>query len=240
MSRTEIPDAGAGLRAFATDRSSQRLRGAFKAIWWGAAAATARLVARPGQPASQAKPFSPKADPAPEGFIRRAWLEAFEKDARDVALGLYPPMQDRPTDPLGAFLRLTDVLLDARKVEARRRQGGGTQVRGDTPTGKAYPAYYRQNFHFQTGGWFTDQSARRYDAQVETLFAGAGGAMRRRALSLLAKAWMTRDHRGLALVDLACGAGGFLADLAATFPRAQLTGLDLSYAYLQEAGRRAP
>ena len=63
--------------------------------------------------------------------------------------------------------------------------------------------------------------------------------MRRRALSLLAKAWRGRDHRGLRLVDLACGAGGFLSDLSAAFPRAQLAGLDLSAAYLQEAARRS-
>lgn len=28
------------------------------------------------------------------------------------------------------------------------------------------PLYYLQNFHFQTGGYLTDESARRYDIQV--------------------------------------------------------------------------
>ena len=109
----------------------------------------------------------------------------------------------------------------------------------DVGSTHAYPTYYRQNFHFQTGGWFTSDSARRYESQVEVLFAGAGGAMRRRALSLLARAWRGRDHRGLRIVDLACGSGAFLADLATTFPRANLAGLDLSPAYLREAGRRS-
>ena len=71
-------------------------------------------------------------------------------------------------------------------------------------------------------------------------FAGTAGAMRRRALSLLARAWRTRDHRGLAILDLACGAGSFLGDLAATFPRARLIGLDLSPAYLDVAARETP
>ena len=29
------------------------------------------------------------------------------------------------------------------------------------------PRYYLQNFHFQSGGWMTDDSASRYDTQVE-------------------------------------------------------------------------
>jgi ubiquinone/menaquinone biosynthesis C-methylase UbiE len=72
------------------------------------------------------------------------------------------------------------------------------------------------------------------------LFAGTAGAMRRRALSLIAKAWRTRDHRGLVMLDLACGTGAFLSDLALAFPRARLMGADLSPAYLAEARKAAP
>ncbi|MGH6972391.1 MAG: class I SAM-dependent methyltransferase, partial [Caulobacteraceae bacterium] len=94
--------------------------------------------------------------------------------------------------------------------------------------------------HFQSGGWFTAESAGRYEAQVEALFAGTAGAMRRRALSLIAKAWRARDHRGLVALDLACGSGAFLRDLHIAFPRARLVGLDLSPAYLAEAAVAAP
>ena len=31
------------------------------------------------------------------------------------------------------------------------------------------PRYYLQNFHYQSGGWMTDNSAERYDTQVEVL-----------------------------------------------------------------------
>ncbi|MGI9169340.1 MAG: class I SAM-dependent methyltransferase, partial [Caulobacteraceae bacterium] len=79
----------------------------------------------------------------------------------------------------------------------------------------------------------------RYGAQVEALFAGAAGATRRRALSLLAPACRGADHRGLRVIDLACGSGAFLANLATAFPRARLIGVDLSAAYLAEAGRRS-
>jgi ubiquinone/menaquinone biosynthesis C-methylase UbiE len=221
--------------AFAADRKAQSARAAAKAAWWGAAAMATRAITRP----TQAKPadFTPTAEPAPEGFLRDAWREAFDKDARDVALGLYPPMDGAPVNPIAAVREAADLIIDARRVEQRRRRGGAVEARDETPQGAAYPNYYRQNFHFQSGGWFTSGSARRYHAQVEALFAGAAGAMRRRALALLADAWRTRDHRGAAVLDLACGSGAFLADLAIAFPRARLIGADLSLAYLQEARR---
>ena len=223
--------------AFATDRSSQMISAARKAVWWGATALALRRVARPSQ--AQPKSFTPSAEPPPEGFFRRAWSEAFAKDAADVAAGLYPPMDDARAGPVAALRAASDLLSDARGVEARRRRRGGVEAREEAPAGGAFPAYYRQNFHFQTGGWFTDESARRYEGQVEALFAGAAGAMRRRALSLLAGAWRGRDHRGLNVVDLACGSGAFLGNLARAFPRARLMGLDLSAAYLIEARRRS-
>jgi ubiquinone/menaquinone biosynthesis C-methylase UbiE len=223
--------------AFGADRAAQTARATVKAAWWGAAGAAARVLTQPGRAAPPE--FKPTAPAAPEGFLRRAWLEAFQKDAADIARGLYPAMDDGPDNPATAWRRTADFLADARQVEARRRRGGGVEARAEAPAGAGYPAYYRQNFHYQTGGWFTAESARRYEAQVEALFAGAAGAMRRRALSLLAEAWRGRDHRGLAILDLACGAGGFLRDLGKTFPRANLMGADLSLPYLLEASRRA-
>jgi ubiquinone/menaquinone biosynthesis C-methylase UbiE len=230
-----LPETSTARGAFLVDRSAHRARAALKALWWGAAGAAARAIARP---TVEAPPdFTPSAPPAPPGFIRRAWAEAFEKDAADVARGLYPSMNDAPKGPVAAWREAADFLMDARQVEARRRRGGGSEARADAPAGAVYPPYYRQNFHFQTGGWFTAESAKRYETQVEALFAGTAGAMRRRALSLLAGAWRDRDQRGLAIVDLACGAGAFLRDLSHTFPRARLAGLDLSLPYLAEARR---
>jgi ubiquinone/menaquinone biosynthesis C-methylase UbiE len=223
--------------AFALDRSAQRARAAVKAAWWSAAGMAARRIT--GRPETPAPDFRPSAPPSPPGFVRHAWLEAFEKDAADVARGLYPAMADAPENPLAAWRAAADFLADAREVEARRRRGGAVEARAEAAAGGAYPAYYRQNFHFQTGGWFTRESARRYETQVEILFGGAAGAMRRRALSLLAGAWKDRDQRALTLVDLACGAGAFLRDLRQTFPRARIAGVDLSLPYLEEARRRS-
>ncbi|MBV9993869.1 MAG: class I SAM-dependent methyltransferase [Caulobacteraceae bacterium] len=225
-------------RAFAGDARAYAVGAAVKGVWWSAARAAAGALSRRVKEESRRAPFQPSAEPPPPGFFRRAWLEAFEKDAADVAAGLYPPMDGGAGKPIQTFRQAASVLADARIVEVRRRRGDATEVREEAPA--TYPAYYRQNFHYQSGGWFTPQSALRYEAQVEALFGGAAGAMRRRALSLLAKAWRERDHRGLKVLDLACGTGAFLGDLAAAFPRARLMGADLSPPYLDTARRAFP
>lgn len=222
--------------AFALDAAIHTAAAAAKAAWWTAAGRATRALVRPTE-GEQAAEFSPTTPPVSAKRLRAAYFEAFEKDARDVAAGLYPAM-DTDVDPAKVFRRAADVLTDAKAVDQRRRRAEGTEVR-DAVESKAYPTYYRQNFHYQTGGWFTPDSARRYEAQVEALFSGAAGAMRRRALSLLAKEWRGRDHRGLKILDLACGSGGFLKDLRLAFPRARVMGLDLSPTYTAEALGRA-
>ncbi len=219
-------------QAFRLDLAAHLAGAAAKAAWWTASGAAARAVVRPGK-----GDFQPATPPVSVVRLRRAYLAAFEKDARDVAAGLYPAM-DTEVDAVDVLRRAADFLADAGAVDARRRREHRTEVR-ESVNSKAYPSYYRQNFHYQTGGWFTADSARRYDAQVEALFSGAAGAMRRRALSLLAKAWRGRDQRGLTVLDLACGSGSFLKDLTRAFPRAKVMGLDLSPAYLIEARARS-
>lgn len=223
--------------AFAGDAGVQALRAAFKAVFWTASGGVARRASRQGGGEDEAA-FEPTTPPPDRLRLRRAWLEAFVKDADDVAAGLYPSSEAMFADPMAAWRAIEDLVRDARDVAQRRRRGGGVEARTEAGSA-AYPLYYRQNFHFQSGGWFTEDSARRYEPQVEALFSGAAGAMRRRALSLLARAWRGRDQRTLTVVDLACGAGGFLVDLRTAFPRARVLGLDLSPSYTREAAVRS-
>lgn len=229
---------GAAKGAFGREAIGQSARAAVKAAWWTGVGAAARMLTQPTK--SRPKGFQPSGPAPAGGAVMRAWLSAFQKDAADVAAGLYPAMGDGPSDAGGAIRQAVDFLADAREVNARRKRRGGAEAREEAPAASAaYPNYYRQNFHYQSGGWFTEESAKRYDAQVEALFSGTAAAMRRRGLSLLAKAWRGTDTRGAKVLDLACGSGGFLADLTVAFPRAQVMGIDLSAQYLAEARRRS-
>jgi ubiquinone/menaquinone biosynthesis C-methylase UbiE len=99
------------------------------------------------------------------------------------------------------------------------------------------PRYYLQNFHFQSGGWMTDDSADRYDTQVEVLLNGAANAMRRQALPDVHEVFAGRDQRKLRLLDVGCGTGRFLDFVQQAWPRLQITGLDMSDAYIRHAKR---
>ena len=127
-----------------------------------------------------------------------------------------------------------NFLQDSEAVNDRRQSRDGTEVR-EISDPKKYPTYYRQNFHYQSGGWFTDDSAKIYDTQVEVLFTGAADVMRRCVLGELATEMRGRDQRRTNVLDLACGTGRFLASIMDAFPRLQASGLDLSPAYSEHS-----
>jgi len=159
-----------------------------------------------------------------------------EQDLANVETGVYP----LPADHDGSLLTMLDrsrlFFRDLPSVEKRRRRNATHEVLNANTRGKL-PNYYLQNFHFQSGGWLTDESADRYDTQVEVLFKGTANAMRRQALPPLAQAFTGRDQRKLQLVDLGCGTGRFLDCVKQGWPRLPVLGLDLSEAYVRHARR---
>lgn len=188
---------------------------------------------RPGEP--KFKPQSPEGD---TGRIRAGFLDLFAKDRVNIEAGLYPAPDDLKVQrALSALRNSAKFFRDLPNVDARRLQRVGTEVRAQAKDGR-YPTYYLQNFHYQTGGWLTEESARLYDTQVEILFGGAADAMRRIALGALARVLKGRDQRTVKLIDLGCGNGRFLSQVLAAYPRIPATGLDLSPAYCDEARAR--
>ncbi len=162
-----------------------------------------------------------------------------EQDWRNVAAGVYAMPEEWRGNPLAELGRAIDFFTDLGAVDARRH-GAPRERRIDAPEAARYPAYYRQHFHFQSDGYLSAASAARYDHQVEVLFGGGAAAMRRQALVPLREA--LREHKGGArsarLLDVACGTGGFLAEVKRNYPRLAVTGIDLSAPYLAVARGR--
>lgn len=157
-------------------------------------------------------------------------------DARNVKNGLYPiPVEDSVT--FAERIEAMRLLLDDMPQSAERRAEKRSYEAAQLPEAVGKPDYYVQNFHFQSGGWLTEDSAKIYDIQVETLFMGAAGAMRRQAIPAIADFVRGRDQRRLRLADVACGSGRFIGQLKQAFPAMPMTGVDLSRAYLDEAAR---
>ena len=156
------------------------------------------------------------------------------QDAEAVRAGLYPPPQDDAGSAFDHLARLRAMLADLPVTLARRDAADAASVR-DLPDAEGLPDYFTQDFHFQTGGYLSRESARLYDVQVETLFLGSANLMRRAALRPIAEFLRGRDQRQLQLLDVACGTGRLLRQIRLAFPALRLTGLDLSAAYLDEA-----
>lgn len=160
----------------------------------------------------------------------------FEADLENVRLGFYPMPHDKDGS-LAARLNTTrKVFADLPVSNKRRLEGRHDEVLTADFDGKR-PRYYLQNFHYQTGGWVSEESAEIYDSQVESLFRGTANVMRRQALVPLAKFIQGKDQRTLHMVDIACGTGKFLGAAAKAFPRLNMTGIDLSETYLNEAAK---
>jgi len=189
-----------------------------RSAWYGGQYAVARRRSagfnRPGEPA-----FKP------------------QNEYDQTALRKAPVARELRLRDFGSALRRSRAFLnDVANVDRRRVDRDGTEVRQHSSADpKKYPAYYRQNFHYQTDGWLSDESADLYDHQVEALFTGSADAMRRIALAELAKALKGHDQRAFKTLDLACGTGRFMSQILHAFPKLNLTGLDLSPNYIAAA-----
>jgi ubiquinone/menaquinone biosynthesis C-methylase UbiE len=178
----------------------------------------------------------PRSDPRLDQRLNADMAALLEQDLANVEAGIYPV----PADHDGSLLTLLDrsrlFFRDLPEINARRKRNATREVLNASTRGR-FPDYYLQNFHFQTGGWLTEESADRYDTQVEVLFKGTANAMRRQALPPLAEAFAGRDQRRMRMIDVGCGTGRFLDCVKQAWPRLPVLGLDLSQAYIRHARR---
>jgi ubiquinone/menaquinone biosynthesis C-methylase UbiE len=165
-------------------------------------------------------------------------LEALlERDCANAARGLYPArlLFDMPvTDYLRQLPALAAELL--RSVRRSKRK-----LTRDLPPGvdlAAYPDYFRRNFHWQTDGYFSERSAAVYDVGVEFLFLGTADVMRRQIVPPVTRYLRSQGTAPARILDVACGTGSALNQLALAHPNENYWGLDLSPFYLHHAGRR--
>ncbi|MCI5047647.1 MAG: class I SAM-dependent methyltransferase [Aquisalinus sp.] len=191
---------------------------------------------------------SPGNVPSPSRFgvyDQKALVGSFRKLFRDewraIDAGIYKMPHDLRGLPHWRKLMSgsRDYMREAREVSARAHRHGHSEVR-DVAAEKKYPRYYLQNFHFQSDGWLSEESARVYDMQVETLFTGAADAMRRQALPFIRDELVRLRGKGqpdaeTTFVDLACGTGRLLSHVKDNFEGLPAIAIDLSPDYLARA-----
>jgi hypothetical protein len=186
---------------------------------------------------NKARPRAQTNSPVPDR--RRLYADMailLQQDLANIEAGLYPLPADHDGSLLTLLHRSRLFFEDLPEIHRRRESSAHNEVLTEE-TRRKRPRYYLQNFHFQTGGWMTDDSASRYDTQVEVLFNGTANVTRRQALPQLHEVFAGRDQRKLRLLDIGCGTGRFLDFLKQAWPRLPALGLDMSEPYVTYAKR---
>lgn len=192
--------------------------------------------------------LSGKKRPTSSEFIRRIRKELdilLEQDIQNVKDGYYP--KSALNFPLFSYIQsvLASGPLDAMRVFQRAKDNNWQELPSHIHKAD-YPDYYLRNFHWQTDGWFSEASAKRYDASVQFLFGGAADIMRRMSLPPVARSLQAQSlqsgslagKQGVKILELACGTGSFMAQIQAAFPTAELYGIDLSPDYILHAQKQ--
>jgi ubiquinone/menaquinone biosynthesis C-methylase UbiE len=171
-------------------------------------------------------------------LLRRRNAELFRRDLANVEAGLYPK-ELLFQIPIAEYARaFPQLVLDAPRVVRRMKKRDYKDI---PEVDKArYPAYYRRTFHWQTDGYFSEHSAAVYDLGVELLFRGTADVMRRQVIPPVTRFLRERglEPAHTRLLDVACGTGHTLHQLAVAHPQLRYHGVDLSPFYVKAAQKR--
>lgn len=184
-------------------------------------------------------PYAEHSAPLDRDRLKASFRELFKKDWANIGAGIYKmPLEATAfSNPMKLWKQSRDYFIDAEKVAHRKVNQHHSEVLSDH-TREKFPRYFLQNFHFQTDGWLTKESAERYDMQVETIFTGSAAAMRRTTLPFIAQKLQENSPDDLKLLDFGCGTGCYLNEVKHNWPNLNVTGLDLSPAYVGKARAR--
>lgn len=180
----------------------------------------------------------PKIDYAVWKCLQNRRSELHRTDLRNVDEGLYP--RELLFDfPVRRYMReLPQLIRDTPRVVRRMRKGNYKDI--PVVDKERFPPYYRRTFHWQTDGYFSENSAEIYELGVELLFRGTADVMRRQVIPPITR--LVQATRGGAekvkLLDIGCGTGRTLHQIARTHPKMRLHGADLSPAYIKLARKR--
>ena len=218
------------------DRGVAEVRGRLDAVAYRAQqyailaplAALRRLIAIAGGGAAP--------DPGAVAMLRRRYDDLLARDLANVEAGLYPRALLFQIPFARYAYALPSLLLDAPWIARRMRARDHQDLPADVDVGR-YPSYFRRNFHWQSDGYLSCRSAELYDVGVELLFAGMGDVMRRQVIPPISRFVAGSGSRDVRVLDVACGTGRLLAQLAIAQPRVRLYGVDVSPFYLQVARR---
>jgi ubiquinone/menaquinone biosynthesis C-methylase UbiE len=167
--------------------------------------------------------------------LQRRRGELHRQDLANVEAGMYP--RELLFDiPVRRYMRdFPRLLADVPNVLRRIRDRDYKDI--PVVDKDRFPPYYRRTFHWQTDGYFSEFSASVYELGVELLFRGTADVMRRQIIPPITR-FVRSEGENLRLLDVGCGTGRTLHQIARAHPRLRLHGADLSPAYIKHARKR--
>lgn len=167
-------------------------------------------------------------------YLKKKVVEIHKMDAENIVNGIYPVNVIVPKGTINHIKNLPMLLVDSLRISRRRKLNLKSDIK-DKDFGDA-PDYLNRNYHFQTDGYFSDESAKMYEHQVEILFSGTAAPMRR---MLIQKIKETQNFsRPIRILEIGAGVGTATIDFAQSFQYSSYIVSDVSYQYLEAARKR--
>src|SRR5437868_10636814 len=111
------------------------------------------------QDAQNSRPRARTDAPVPNrGRLYADMARLLQQDLANVEAGIYPLPADHDGSIWTLLHRSRLFFEDLPEIHRRRESNTHSEVLSDKTHGKR-PRYYLQNFHFQSGGWMTEDSA---------------------------------------------------------------------------------
>ena len=164
-------------------------------------------------------------------LLREVW-NTISWDADNVKNEVYPESVRIRRSLLEKTVGFLGILKDYPSV-LKRRKNNEVLVKKE---GKDHlPDYFLRAFHFQSDGYLSIDSAKRYDQQVDILFTGTADIMRRSFFPSAIKYFKQNKKAPQKILEIAAGTGRGSRMLKEVYPEAEFTLNDLSSEYLEFA-----
>lgn len=171
-----------------------------------------------------------------KGILNYPWDAAIQATEGGSVQFQFDHKQSNPLFALSETSRLAreSIGVWGRRVRlAGKPSGVWLQDGANGNSGVEYPSYYLNDFHYQTDGWLSSESAETYEVSTESLFLGRQDSMQRQTLVPLKKYF--KEEAPQRILECACGTGRLATFTRDEFPTSQMTLVDLSPFYLAKA-----
>jgi ubiquinone/menaquinone biosynthesis C-methylase UbiE len=184
------------------------------------------------------KPPNPAPPENHEKVLTAEIFKMLNEDYKNISEGLYSLDSFNSISPAKHAKRYLRLLIDS-AASAKRAKNNKYKEFSEIAKKHAegLPSYYKRNFHYQTDGYLSEDSADLYEHQTEILFMGTLGLMRRLLLAKLISI-IKKKSGGFRVLEIGAGTGEATEILARSSPNISVVAIDLSKPYISKAKQK--